>query len=263
MVYFSNDEIDDEIRQQKELFNKICSIGEGYVIFARKSPLGTGWQHVGALSVAEAAKVYDLLAPDELTDVYFTLNTFYRIGSMQKNGFHQVYNKGTSRRTGAALPGQRQEVNLQDLRFLYVDMDFYHSGQLMGWAEAADLLRQTITATGTPEPSLVVNSGRGLYALWMLRPHCSHARDVDLYKLLNRTLAARITEHAPQLFPDGIYDAARVLRLPGSINGKSGNRVTYGFNSVSLVEPLVYEMEGMAGRLGLCQASLLSFLHLP
>lgn len=237
---------------QKKIFKEISSRGEGYVIFARKSPIKTGWKHIGALPVTEAAKVYDLLNPADLTDVYFTLNTFYRIGAMQPNGFHRVYNKGMCRRTGAALPGQRQEVNLQDLRFLYVDMDFYHSGQLASWTEAIDLLRQTITATGIPEPSLVADSGRGLYALWMLRPHSSHARDVDLYKLLNRTLAARIADYAPQLAPDGIYDAARVLRLPGSINGKSDKSVTYSFNSVSPAEPLIYEMEEMAGRLGLC-----------
>lgn len=204
------------------------------------------------MPVAEVAKVYDLLPPTDLTDVYFTLNTFYRIGPMQPNGFHRVYNKGTCRRAGAALPGQRQEVNLQDLRFLYVDMDFYHSGQLASWTEVADLLRQMIAATGIPEPSLVADSGRGLYALWMLRPHSSHARDVDLYKVLNYTLAARIADYAPQLAPDGIYDAARVLRLPGSINGKSGKRVTYGFNFVSPAEPFIYEMEGVAGQLGLC-----------
>lgn len=175
---------------------------------------------------------------------------------MQPNGFHRVYNKGMCRRTGAALPGQRQEVNLQDLRFLYVDMDFYHSGQLANWDEAADLLRQMIAATGIPEPSLVADSGRGLYALWMLHPHSSHARDVDLYKVLNRTLATRIADFAPQLAPDGIYDAARVLRLSGSINGKSGKSVTYGFNSVSSAETLIYEMEEMAGRLGLCPGVL-------
>src|SRR5690606_4733107 len=68
--------------------------------------------------------------------------------------------------------------------------------------------------------------------------------------------AARIADYAPHLAPDGICDAARVLRLPGSINGKSGKSVTYGFNSISLAEPLVYRMEEMAGRLGLCPGVL-------
>ncbi len=241
MVYHA-----DTLSNPKKLFEQIAGLGEGYVIFARKSATGTGWQHIGALPVKDVGRVYELLPPTELTDVYFTLNTFYRVGPMQPNGFHRVYNKGTCRRTGAALPGQRQEVNLQDLRFLYVDMDFYHSCRLAGWDAAADALERAIAKATLPQASLVADSGRGLYALWMLYPHSSHARDVDLYKLLNRALAGHIADHAPELCPDGIHDAARVLRLPGSTNGKSGTTVKY-----TLGDRPPYKMELLAERLGL------------
>jgi len=220
---------------------------EGYTIFCRKD--GEKWQQLGALSATQAFKIYDIIPREEMVDMYFTVNTFYRIGPEMKNGLRKVYNKQTTK-AGIELPGSRQEVNLQDLRCLYVDMDLYRNSAPINWRDASNLVMKLADKGKIPQPSFFASSGRGAYAVWTITPHESKFWDLMNYKALNRALYREFEAYSALLEPDDVYDGSRVLRLPGSINSKApDNQVCYVVQYGSDGRPFEYTLEGVAAKL--------------
>ena len=117
---------------------------------------------------------------------------------------------------------KRTNQNLVALNALYVDLDYHRLTRLKGQApedvrdEYADQLEQA----GVPLPSLTVFSGRGLYAIWLIKELPAAAR--------SRWGAAQkgIVELSEAFGADrACVDEARVFRVPGTINEKSGQAV--------------------------------------
>jgi hypothetical protein len=103
---------------------------------------------------------------------------------------------------------------LKELKAQFIDLDIYKTGftkeQIIMQLEA-DYFNKSI-----PRPNLIVDSGRGLYLIWLLNSVPSKA--LPLWKAVEEYLY-RI------LRPFGAdrqaLDPTRVLRVPGSINSKS------------------------------------------
>jgi hypothetical protein len=121
----------------------------------------------------------------------------------------------------------RRVVSCSRLTSCYVDLDTYKLDSLYGQpAEALTdrLLRQCDDAR-IPPPSIVVYSGRGLQAKWLLeRPVPSNA--LPRWQALQTELGSRLSPMGADL---RALDASRVLRLVGSVNSRSGDlvRVVY------------------------------------
>jgi len=114
----------------------------------------------------------------------------------------------------------RRVVNLARIGLLFADLDTYR----MPWAEGRGPEAQAETVLywceqeGVPRPSLIVFSGRGLQAKWLLdgtiprqalpRWNACQRHLVDLLSTLGADPAAK--------------DASRVLRLVDTVNSKSG-----------------------------------------
>lgn len=239
---------------QNEHFHKhataLCQLlgdAEGYTIFCKKD--GSKWRQFGALPAAEAHRIYDIIPQSEMVDMYFTLNTFYRIGPIMENGLRKVYNKQTLK-SGITLPGSRQEVNLQDLRCLYVDMDLYRNARPINWRDASALIFKLADKGKIPQPSFIANSGRGAYAIWNIAPHESKAIDLLNYKALNNALFREFEAYSALLEPDDVFDGSRVLRLPGSINSKApDNQVCYIVQYDRDGKPFEHTLESVAAKL--------------
>lgn len=117
----------------------------------------------------------------------------------------------------------RRVVNCSRLTSCYVDLDTYKLDTLYGRpAEALTdrLLRQCDDAN-LPPPSVVVYSGRGLQAKWLLeRPIPPSA--LPRWQALQAELGRRLLPIGADL---RALDASRVLRLVGSVNTRSGDVV--------------------------------------
>jgi hypothetical protein len=117
----------------------------------------------------------------------------------------------------------RRVVSCSRLTSCYVDLDTYKLDSFYGQpAEALTdrLLRQCDDAR-IPPPSIVVYSGRGLQAKWLLeRPVPSSA--LPRWQALQTELARRLSPMGADL---RALDASRVLRLVGSVNSRSGDLV--------------------------------------
>ena len=110
-----------------------------------------------------------------------------------------------------------------ELTCLYADLDTYRQPELMFLerAEIEETILGRINSYGLPAPSVLVDSGRGFYALWLIEPLSGRA--AQRWQAAQRCLVERL---APLGADPACCDTARVLRIPGTLNGKAGRPVT-------------------------------------
>ncbi|HBF7390209.1 TPA: DNA-binding response regulator [Clostridioides difficile] len=137
--------------------------------------------------------VEDLLKQDfDKEDVYISMNTFYK-------------------------PVRRIET-IKELTCNFIDLDTYNTKftntQILMNLEA-NYFNKLI-----PIPNLIIGSGRGLTLMWLIQrvPYMA----LPLWKAIQEYLYIQLKEFGADI---KALDATRILRVPGSINSKSGTRV--------------------------------------
>lgn len=111
--------------------------------------------------------------------------------------------------------GPRSIGNLLQLRAVWADLDYYKSTDLRG--PVLGLIGDRLQEARCPAPSLIIDSGRGMYVIWLLRPVAAGA--LPRWTAVQR----RLLETLKDLGSDaGARDAARVLRLVGTRNSRGG-----------------------------------------
>lgn len=142
-----------------------------------------------------------------VTNVYTSMNTFL-----------------TKRKAGDDRSGRKVE-NLKRLNALYLDLDCYKSG--MTQEQVLYELENDYFGHNIPVPTFVINSGRGLYLIWKI--------DEDRNALPRWTSVQKyLFEQCKDFNADPqALDAARILRVPYSVNGRNGETVSImRFNDV-------------------------------
>lgn len=121
----------------------------------------------------------------------------------------------------------RRAVNLRSVGLLFADLDTYHNPNLASRApeEQAQLLAGFCACEELPVPPIVLFSGRGLQAKWLLSEALG---PVSLYHW-NTAQLALVKLLEPFAADKAARDVSRVLRLDKTINTKSGEycRVVY------------------------------------
>lgn len=117
----------------------------------------------------------------------------------------------------------RKRVALEALTANYVDLDYYKSELLKGLSpqEIARQVLEQCTKEEIPEPTLIIFSGRGVYLKWLFKT-VAPAMAEPRWK--------KVQEHLHQIFKEfgsdpQALDVSRVLRLVGSVNGKTSKVV--------------------------------------
>ena len=107
---------------------------------------------------------------------------------------------------------------LKELKAQFIDLDIYKTGftkeQIIMHLEA-DYFNKSI-----PRPNLIIDSGRGLYLIWLLNSVPSKA--LPLWKAVEEYLYSVLKPFGADR---QALDPTRVLRIPGSINSKSKTTV--------------------------------------
>jgi len=117
----------------------------------------------------------------------------------------------------------RRVVNLARIGLLFVDLDCY---KLNITPDAACWhLLQECDEQGIPHPSIVIHSGRGIYAKWILDGTIPR----QALPRWNRVQAELVSAFQGIGADPAAKDASRVLRIVGTVNTKSGEvvRVIY------------------------------------
>ena len=180
---------------------------------------GAALRAFGSIKAGELRDMLPAFREWLVYDCYFTVNGYGRTAPY-------TLTKTTN------LPGVwRKERFLRNLNACYVDID---CGRPESAEENAGLPWNTVLGyvegmmeNGTlPQASIMARSGRGLYLFWLLhdpkdptKPQRAFPEKVALYKLVNKALSRILKSNF--LPADPIHDAARVMRIPGSLNSKA------------------------------------------
>lgn len=116
----------------------------------------------------------------------------------------------------------RQLRSLAALNALYVDLDYFSRPEWQGKspAEVQSALAAHLLIAGLPQPSVFLQTGRGLAAIWLIEPI-----PVSALQRWQGAMDALI-EFALEFGADkACKDASRVFRIPGTLNEKSRNEV--------------------------------------
>ena len=121
-------------------------------------------------------------------NIYITLNTFYK-------------------------PCRRLE-NIKELNTLFIDLDYYKTGKTKD--QVLMDLEKNYFNQSIPIPNYVIDSGRGMYLIWIINAVPSKA--LPLWKAVQEYLYNQLKCFGADR---QALDATRILRVPGSINSKS------------------------------------------
>jgi hypothetical protein len=134
---------------------------------------------------------------------------------------------------GAMLPnGLRFALRsyVRTLNAVYVDLDCHRVG--IEPEAALQNVWDEVCEGRLPQPSATVKSGQGVYVLWLLRddtsdtPPAATALSIENHGTVCTTIVDRLKHLGAD---DSPTDAARVFRVPESLNLESGNRVEWNF----------------------------------
>ena len=160
--------------------NNVHSKSKGWIT---RSVIGEKWYSQWHYKYSE---LKDLDMSDE--NIYITLNTFYK-------------------------PCRRIE-NIKELNALFIDLDYYKTGKTR--SQVLMDLEKNYFNQSIPIPNYVIDSGRGMYLIWIINAVPSKA--LPLWKAVQEYLYNQLKYFGADR---QALDATRILRVPGSINSKS------------------------------------------
>jgi len=112
----------------------------------------------------------------------------------------------------------RRSVNtVKSLNMLYIDLDTYNTNYTN--EQILMILDEEYFNIKIPRPTYIIDSGRGMYLLWKID---EHHKAINRWKKVQYYFYKQLAEFGADI---KALDAARVLRVPGSINSKSGRTV--------------------------------------
>ena len=170
------------------LFQHDPTTTEGWITLAKKDPATKRFRQYHY----QPAELAECLAEWTGEDIYYSQNTFFK--------------------------PQRRIDNIRQLRSLFVDLDVYTMNLTPEWVLGKlelEYFRQEI-----PEPNMVIYSGRGIVLVWNIEPIPYMA--MPLWRAVENHFVSKLRDLGADT---KATDPARIFRLSGSVNSKSGTTV--------------------------------------
>lgn len=118
-------------------------------------------------------------------------------------------------------PGKQTGKYAKSLNTLVIDLDYYNMPYLVG-LEPWQVIKLLEEDVNYPTPSFYVNSGRGLYLIWLLEKTHATTKSKKYWQQIEETLIEQFKDFGAD---PKVKDIARVTRLTGTKNSKNGNTV--------------------------------------
>lgn len=118
-------------------------------------------------------------------------------------------------------PGRHSGKYVNKLNALIIDLDYYNVPELKDLT-AMQIVGLLEAEKDYPSPSFYIDSGRGLYIIWLLENTYATTASKRYWKQIEKTLIDIFADYGAD---KKVSDVARVLRLIGSKNSKTGNTV--------------------------------------
>lgn len=146
-----------------------------------------------SLNVKEA---YKLDAFANIDDVYCSVNSLY-------------------------CPGRHTSKYIKKLNAIFLDLDYYNIPELQGLS-AEQVIGLMESELDYPIPSFYIDSGRGLYVVWILNSTYATLGSKKFWKKLEKDMIEYFKDFGAD---PKCADVARVLRVIGSKNSKNNSTV--------------------------------------
>ncbi|MBC2457731.1 DNA-binding response regulator [Clostridium beijerinckii] len=116
---------------------------------------------------------------------------------------------------------KRKIENIRKLNALYIDIDYYNIEKLKSYDHERILaiLENDYFGQDVPEPSFVIYTGRGLAIYWLIEP--VPIKVLPLWNSIQKFFVDKLKDMGAD---SKSIDGARIMRLAGSINDKTGLR---------------------------------------
>jgi hypothetical protein len=218
---------------------------DGFIAFARKNEKQTtGWEDLYSVRASDLRGMFPTMRQHLVDDSYFSINAMYR-GDFVKS------------KVDSRLPAvYRCREGLRYLNACFTDLDGYKTGKTVGQLIGIVIDKQN--AGAIPPISIMELSGRGVWLFWLLHrandatlPPRAFIEKLELYHQVQRAIQDNLSE----LKPDAM-DAARVTRVPGSVNTKAPpeqQRVRYLIPADDNGNAFTYTLGELAARFGVEQ----------
>ena len=117
---------------------------------------------------------------------------------------------------------KRKIENIRKLKALYIDIDYYNIENLKGFdhERVLAILENDYFGQDVPEPSFAIFTGRGLAVYWLIEP--VPIKVLPLWNAVQKYFLDKLKHMGAD---SKSIDSARIMRLAGSINDKTGERV--------------------------------------
>ncbi|WP_058994086.1 hypothetical protein [Sarcina ventriculi] len=184
MVLALKQEDEKELSQSVKYINIVHRNSEGWITKAKISAEGYKQWHYKHMQLVKLKFDKD--------NVYITLNTFYKT--------------------------YRRIEYLRELNALFIDLDTYKTDFTK--EQILMNLNENYFGKNIPTPNFIIDSGRGLYLIWLIKKVPSMA--LPLWKAVEEYFYRTLKEFGADR---QALDATRILRIPGSINSKTHTEV--------------------------------------
>lgn len=181
-----NTDSEINIYDSKKYVKKIHGNSNGYMTIASKNPNYSQWHYKKEELLDKTEEIVNGI------NDYISQNTFYK--------------------------PQRRIENIKELRAVYIDIDCYNSKYTKDAVQY--FLEHDLYGYKIPRPNYLIDSGRGLYYIVLIKPVPSMA--LPLWYAVQRYLFNTLKEFGADA---NALDPTRVLRIVGTMNSKSGTSV--------------------------------------
>jgi hypothetical protein len=144
---------------------------------------------------------------------------------------------------GSFVCPNRRIVNLAHISLGYSDLDTYNAPIAhLSEARTVDYIRKRCDEERIPDPSMIISSGRGFYGKWL------YEKPIPRSALPRwNAVQSRIVDALSDCGADpNARDASRVLRVVGTTNEKTGNRVKIIWSNDVAGSPVRYGFDELA-----------------
>jgi hypothetical protein len=181
-----------------------------------------GWEEV-AVRAVDLREWFPEFSEQFKRDSYFGINGMFAAIS-RTSGRARM-----SSRFEGAFQASRSSERLHTLNACYADLDCYKVGMTPG--QVVGELIDMEDRGELPPMSIILLSGRGVWPMWLLRdkqhtgPVVSWREKVQIYNQMQKHITQKKLAHLGA--DDRSRDAARVARIPGTLNSTAGERVRF------------------------------------
>ena len=123
---------------------------------------------------------------------------------------------------------------LKELNTIYVDIDYYNTN--FSKETVLHNLDQLVEDKKLPQPSITIDSGRGLYVIWKIEQVPNQA--LALWQTVENHFVDLLFKYGADPLAK---DACRVLRVPGTVNSKNNSSV----DMLEFIPELVYTLRAL------------------